>query len=70
MLLEKPNKHNDSEKIGEYIVNPPCGIVVCIEFINGCCPISSETDCRDCISNEFDAACVERLCTATKFGRT
>jgi hypothetical protein len=50
------------------VVCPPCEISLVIRFVEGKCPYSGETDCRDCISNEFDAECVRFLCDTDSFG--
>ncbi len=52
------------------VKNPPCEIATFVRFIDNVCPFSKERDCSRCISNEFDAECVNYLRSATKFGNT
>jgi hypothetical protein len=67
-LRERP-QHYIYPKLQEGLAfKPPCEIVDLVKFEQGVCPFSGHKDCRDCISNEFDAECIWYLCNAEKFG--
>ena len=50
--------------------DPPCALSEYVQFISNACPYSGEESCEDCISNKFDAECVEWLKSSKKFGET
>lgn len=68
MLRDRPQVYvYPDHEYGEPF-EPPCEIVDLVKFIDGVCPFSGHSDCRDCISNEFDATCMWYLCNSDKFG--
>ncbi len=68
MLVDRPRSYIYSDLMDETAFAPPCEIVDLVKFVNGICPFSGYEDCRDCISNEFDAECIWRLCNLDRFG--
>jgi len=67
-LRDRSQAYVYPDRIGEMAFAPPCEIVDLVKFVDGACPFSGHADCRDCISNEFDAECVWRLCNSDRFG--
>lgn len=68
MWLDVPKVSVDPGGAAGVGFTPPCEITDIVKFVNGVCPFSGHSDCRDCISNEFDAECIWLLLNSDKFG--
>jgi len=67
-LRDKPQTYVYPDDNDGLAFAPPCEIVDLVKFVDGVCPFSGHEDCRDCISNEFDAECIWQLCNSDRFG--
>jgi hypothetical protein len=54
-------KFDCMKRVGDQVLLPPCRLSDVVVFVDGKCPYSGESDCRDCISNEFELECVNTL---------